>query len=70
MNNNPHLLAIVESKVAQVRTHLEHNNFGKAKSLLNEIRIYSEDLQYNIVSGDQVRQDRSDPKPGQHLRRA
>jgi hypothetical protein len=52
MNNNPHLMAILESKVAQVRTSLEHNNAAKAKSLLNEIRIYTEDMQVDIATND------------------
>lgn len=55
MNNNPHLMAIVESKVAQVRTNLEHNNLVRATSLLSEIRIYTDDLQVNILSNDQLR---------------
>ncbi len=55
MNNNPHLMAIVESKVAQVRTNLEHNNSVRAMSLLSEIRIYTDDLQVNILSNDQLR---------------
>jgi hypothetical protein len=44
MNDNPHLLAILESKLAQVRTQLEHNGFVKAKSLLEEVIVYSDDL--------------------------
>ncbi len=44
MNDNPHLLAILESKLAQVRTQLEHNSFMKAKSLLEEVIVYSEDM--------------------------
>jgi hypothetical protein len=44
MNDNPHLLAILESKLAQVRTQLEHNGFLKAKSLLEEVILYSDDL--------------------------
>ncbi len=44
MNSNPHLLAILESKLAQVRTQLEHNGFVKAKSLLEEVILYSDDL--------------------------
>ncbi len=45
MNDHPHLLAIVESKMAQVRTNLEHNNFSKADLLLDEVKIYAEALQ-------------------------
>jgi hypothetical protein len=44
MNDNPHLLAILESKLAQVRTQLEHNGFVKAKSLLEEVIVYSDGL--------------------------
>ena len=55
MNNNPHLLAIVESKVAQVRTQLEHNAFVKAKALLAEVEIYSEDLQAGLEGDDKFR---------------
>ena len=48
MNDNPHLLAIVESKMAQARTSIEHNAFAKAKALLAEVRIYNEALQANL----------------------
>lgn len=48
MNGNPHLLAIVESKLAQVRTNLEHNSFVKAQSLLAEVDIYARELQSGI----------------------
>jgi hypothetical protein len=48
MNNNPHLLAIIESKMAQVRTHLEHNSQRKAQDLLAEMAIYAEDLRYSL----------------------
>lgn len=48
MNDTPHLLAIIESKMAQVRTRLEHNSFAKAKSLLTEIEIYTDDLRSAI----------------------
>lgn len=41
MNDNPHLLAIIESKMAQLRTNLEHNSDTKAKSLLAEVQIYT-----------------------------
>jgi len=44
MNDAPHALAIVESKLAQVRTRLEHNSFAKAESLLREVQIYADDL--------------------------
>jgi hypothetical protein len=44
MNDNPHLLAIIESKVAQVRTHVEHNSHEKARDLLQQVEVYSEDL--------------------------
>jgi hypothetical protein len=44
MNDNPHLLAIIESKVAQVRTQLEHNGFATAKALLEEVIIYADDM--------------------------
>ena len=44
MNENPHLLAIVESKMAQARTSMEHNAFAKAKALLAEVKIYNEAL--------------------------
>jgi hypothetical protein len=48
MNDNPHLLAILESKLAQVRTQLEHNSFAKAKSLLEEVIIYSNDMRADM----------------------
>ena len=48
MNDGPHLLAIIESKMAQVRTRLEHNSFEKAKALLEEVAIYSEDLRFRL----------------------
>ena len=44
MNDHPHLLAIFESKMAQVRTNLEHNNFNKVDLLLDEVKIYAEAL--------------------------
>ena len=50
MNDNPHLLAIIESKMAQARTCMEHNAFAKAKALLAEVRIYNEDLRANLGS--------------------
>jgi hypothetical protein len=49
MNDNPHLLAILESKLAQVRTQLEHNGFSKAKSLLEEVIVYSDDMRGELV---------------------
>ncbi len=48
MNDSPHTLAIIESKMAQVRTRLEHNSFDKAKALLAEVKIYADDLRRNI----------------------
>ena len=48
MNDTPHLMAIIESKMAQVRTNLSHNSFARAKSLLNEVEIYSADLRYGL----------------------
>ncbi len=48
MNDGPHLLAIIESKMAQVRTQLEHNSRVKAQELLAEVEIYTEDLRYNL----------------------
>ncbi len=48
MNDTPHLMAIIESKMAQVRTNLEHYSFARAKSLLTEIEIYSADLRYGL----------------------
>ncbi len=48
MNNNPHLLAIIESKVAQLRTHLEHNSQAKAQELLVEMQIYADDLRVSL----------------------
>lgn len=48
MNDNPHILAIIESKMAQVRTRLEHNSFAKARSLLLEVEIYADDLRSNL----------------------
>lgn len=44
MNDTPHLLAIVESKMAQLRTNLEHDSVDKARDLLAEIAIYTEGL--------------------------
>jgi hypothetical protein len=48
MNDAPHILAIIESKMAQVRTRLEHNSHDKAKALLAEVKIYAEDLRHTI----------------------
>lgn len=48
MNDAPHLLAIIESKMAQVRTHLEHNSHRKAQELLAEVAIYGEDLRFAL----------------------
>ena len=48
MNDAPHLLAIIESKMAQVRTHLEHNSQIKAQELLAQVETYSEDLRYSL----------------------
>jgi uncharacterized membrane-anchored protein len=50
MNDVPHLLAIIENKMAQVRTRLEHNSVEKAKALLDEIAIYAEDLRHSVDS--------------------
>ncbi|WP_428375851.1 hypothetical protein [Lichenicoccus sp.] len=50
MNDTPHLLAIVESKMAQVRTQLEHGSETRAKELLEEIRIYSEELRLHLAA--------------------
>jgi hypothetical protein len=50
MNDGPHLLAIIESKMAQVRTRLEHNSVATAMALLDEVKIYSEDLQFSLKS--------------------
>jgi hypothetical protein len=49
MNDSPHLLAIIESKMAQVRTRLEHNSIAKAQALLLEVEIYAEDLRGHIA---------------------
>jgi len=49
MNDNPHLLAIIESKMAQVRTRLEHNSFEKAQSLLAEVQIYTDELRQRVA---------------------
>ena len=48
MNDTPHLLAIIESKMAQVRTRLEHNSIAKAMALLDEVKIYAEDLRTGL----------------------
>jgi hypothetical protein len=48
MNDTPHLLAIIESKLAQVRTRLEHNSFAKADALLLEVKIYADDLRFAV----------------------
>ncbi len=48
MDDSPHLLAIIESKMAQVRTRLEHNSFAKAHSLLAEVKIYADDLRMKL----------------------
>jgi hypothetical protein len=48
MNDSPHIMAIIEHKLAQVRTQLEHHGFKKAKELLAEIEIYSEDLRTTL----------------------
>ncbi len=48
MNDAPHLLAIIESKMSQVRTHIEHNSQIKAQELLSQVEIYAEDLRYSL----------------------
>ncbi len=48
MNDSPHLLAIIESKMAQVRTRLEHNRVAKAQALLMEVEIYADELRSHI----------------------
>jgi hypothetical protein len=48
MNDSPHLLAIIESKMAQVRTHLEHNSQLKAQELLQQVETYTEDLRFSL----------------------
>jgi hypothetical protein len=48
MNDSPHLLAIIESKMAQVRTRLEHNSVAKAQALLMEVEIYADELRSHI----------------------
>ena len=44
MNDTPHLMAIVESKMAQLKTNLEHSSLEKAKDLVHEIQVYTEEL--------------------------
>lgn len=44
MNDNPHLLAIMESKMAQARLQLQHASFDKADDLLAQVKIYAEAL--------------------------
>ena len=44
MNDNPHLMAILDSKMAQVRLNLQHDNFAKANDLLAQVKIYAEAL--------------------------
>jgi len=48
MNDTPHILAIIESKMAQVRTRIEHNSLDKAKALLEEVAIYADDLKLSL----------------------
>jgi len=48
VNDTPHLLAIIESKMAQVRTQLEHNRPIKARDLLAEVETYAEDLRFYL----------------------
>ena len=48
MNDTPHLLAIIETKMAQVRTHLEHNSLAKAQDLLAQVQVYAEDLRSGL----------------------
>ena len=50
MNDNPHLLAIVESKLSQARTHLRHESFEKAEALMNEVRIYTDALNFKTIN--------------------
>lgn len=44
MNDTPHLLAIVESKMAQLKTNLKHDSIDKARDLVQEIEVYTEEL--------------------------
>jgi hypothetical protein len=48
MNDAPHLLAIIESKMAQIRTQLEHNSTTKAQDLLTQVQTYAEDLRFHL----------------------
>jgi hypothetical protein len=45
MNDNPHLMAIIESKLAQARLALRHGSAAKADDLLEQAKIYAEALQ-------------------------
>jgi hypothetical protein len=51
MNCNPHLLALVEDKTAQARTNLEHGEVERARDLLRQAQVYSEELQESLVPG-------------------
>jgi len=50
MNDNPHLLAIMESKMAQARLHLQHSSFEKADDLLTQVKIYAEALKVTVTT--------------------
>lgn len=44
MNDNPHLMAIIESKMAQARLTLRHGSAAKADELLDQAKIYADAL--------------------------
>ncbi|MGI4745327.1 MAG: hypothetical protein ACRYGI_02250 [Janthinobacterium lividum] len=50
MNDNPHLLAIMESKMAQARLHLQHASFDKADDLLAQVKIYADALKTKAIT--------------------
>lgn len=50
MNDNPHLLAIMESKMAQARLHLQNASFDKADDLLAQVKIYADALKTRPIT--------------------
>ncbi len=45
MDDNPHLMAIIDSKLAQARLAARHGSAAKADDLLEQAKIYAEALQ-------------------------
>jgi hypothetical protein len=45
VNDNPHLMAIIDSKMAQARLNQQHGSVVRANDLLAQVKIYADALQ-------------------------